>query len=248
MAALSEVRAGEHDAGFGEIVGRSQIMRQLFVKIRRAAAVDVDVLLVGETGTGKELVARAIHANSVRQNQQIAPENCGALQTSLAGSELFGHEPGAFTDARSRRIGLFEHASPGTVFLDEINLLPMSAQGTLLRVLEERKVRRLGGNKDISIDVRIIAASSVDLVGREDFRAELYHRLNQVRIRLPSLAERRDDIPLLAEHFCAHYAGEMSLDQRWFRLWLIAPGWAMSATSNTRSAAPWRWGITACSG
>jgi DNA-binding NtrC family response regulator len=200
---------GRQGCEFCGMVGRSPAMTKVFEKIKRSAAVDVDVLLIGETGTGKELVARAIHFCSTRCQGRFEAVNCGRLPPEISENELFGHEPGAFTGAQRRSIGFFERANGGTLFLDEIHLLPVVVQGKLLRVLEDREVRRLGGGADILIDIRVIAASSVDLadaLSRADFRPELYYRLNSVQIEIPPLRDRREDIPLLAEHFAARCA------------------------------------------
>ena len=174
----------------------------------------VTVLLTGETGTGKELVARAIHYNGPRRDAPFVDINCAAIPDQLLESELFGHEKGAFTSATVTKPGLFELANGGTLFLDEIGHLPLVLQGKLLRALEERTIRRVGGTRPIAIDVRIIAATHVDLgaaVARREFREDLFHRLNVVPIELPSLRARRDDIPLLAKHFLSRFAGEYGL-------------------------------------
>jgi DNA-binding NtrC family response regulator len=200
---------GTDGCEFCGMVGRSPAMRSVFDKSARVAAADADVLLEGETGTGKELVARAIHACGGRCQGPFEAVSCGRLPAEVAENELFGHEPGAFTSAQGRSLGLFERANKGTVFLDEIHLLPVSVQGKLLRVLQEREVRRLGGAEEIELDMRIIAASSLNLNERldsGDFRAELYYRLGSVRIGLPPLRDRREDIPLLVEHFVVGWA------------------------------------------
>jgi DNA-binding NtrC family response regulator len=174
----------------------------------------VTVLLTGETGTGKELVARAIHYNGPRRGAPFVDINCAAIPEQLLESELFGHEKGAFTGATVAKPGLFELANGGTLFLDEVGHLPLVLQGKLLRALEERSIRRVGGTRAIAIDVRIIAATHVELaaaVARREFREDLFHRLNVVPIELPSLRARRDDIPLLARHFLARFAGEYGL-------------------------------------
>ena len=190
----------------------------LLAALERAARIiphaSVTVLLTGETGTGKELVARAIHYNGPRRDAPFVDINCAAIPDQLLESELFGHEKGAFTSATVTKPGLFELANGGTLFLDEIGHLPLVLQGKLLRALEERTIRRVGGTRPIAIDVRIIAATHVDLgaaVARREFREDLYHRLNVVPIELPSLRARRDDIPLLARHFLARFAAEYGL-------------------------------------
>jgi DNA-binding NtrC family response regulator len=174
----------------------------------------VTVLLTGEMGTGKELVARAIHYNGPRRGAPFVDINCAAIPEQLLESELFGHEKGAFTGATVAKPGLFELANGGTIFLDEVGHLPLVLQGKLLRALEERTIRRVGGTRAIAIDVRVIAATHVELaaaVSRREFREDLFHRLNVVPIELPSLRARREDIPLLARHFLTRFAGEYDL-------------------------------------
>ncbi|MCB1772809.1 MAG: sigma-54-dependent Fis family transcriptional regulator [Gammaproteobacteria bacterium] len=186
------------------IIGDTAPVRRLRQTIAQIADTDADVLVNGETGTGKELVARALHENSRRCDHNFVAVNCGAVPDNLIESELFGHEAGAFTDARSRRIGKFEHANGGTLFLDEIESMPMHVQVHLLRVLQERAVERLGSNQLIPLDLRVVAASKVDLraaASRGEFREDLYYRLGVVMIDIPPLRERREDIPLLFQHF-----------------------------------------------
>ncbi len=193
-----------HSAPGPRIVGNSPAMQRLRQTIARLADTDADVLILGETGTGKELVARALHEHSRRRAHHFVPVNCGAIPESLIESELFGHEAGAFTGARSRRIGRFEHANQGTLFLDEIESMPMAVQVHLLRVLQERSVERLGSNTPVSLDLRVVAATKVDLreaAGRGEFREDLYYRLNVVTLEIPPLRERLEDIPLLFQHF-----------------------------------------------
>ena len=188
----------------GGLVGRSPLMHELFQTIRRVAPARATVLIRGESGTGKELVARAIHDLSERSEQPYVAVNCAAIPDTLIESELFGHERGAFTDARERRIGRFEAASGGTLFLDEIGELSVAVQAKLLRALQERQIERLGGAEVIAVDVRVIAATNRNLehdVGEGRFRADLFYRINVVPIELPALAERREDIRRLAEHF-----------------------------------------------
>jgi DNA-binding NtrC family response regulator len=202
----------ERSYSFGEILGRSPLMQQVCERIQRLAEIDVDVLILGETGTGKELVARALHQRSPRVSGPFVPVDCGAIPTELMESEFFGHERGAFTGAHTRSQGLLEFASRGTFFLDEIGQLPLRLQVKLLRVLQERKIRRIGGTKEIDVNVRILAATSLNLeeeVRRGSFRLDLYHRINVARVDLPPLRDRAGDIPLLVAHFLARYSGEM---------------------------------------
>ena len=194
--------------GFEEIVGRDTTLRELLETVRDVAATDSTILLTGETGTGKELVARAIHTLSPRRERAMVKLNCGAMAAGLVESELFGHERGAFTGALQRRIGRFEQADRGTLFLDEIGELPLDGQVKLLRVVEEQELERVGGSHPVRVDVRLIAATNGDLAaaipaGR--FRADLFYRLNVVPLRLPPLRERAGDIPLLVQAFIAHF-------------------------------------------
>ena len=186
------------------IIGNTPAVHRLRLTIGQVADTDADVLVCGETGTGKELVARALHENSPRRDHNFVAVNCGAVPENLIESELFGHEAGAFTDARSRRIGKFEHANGGTLFLDEIESMPMNVQVHLLRVLQERAIERLGSNELISLDLRVVAATKVDLreaATRGEFREDLYYRLGVVVIDIPPLRARREDIPVLFQHF-----------------------------------------------
>jgi two-component system response regulator PilR (NtrC family) len=199
---------------FSGLVGKSKPMQEVYDLIRKVAASRVNVLITGESGTGKELAARAIHHNSERREQPFVPINCGAIPENLLESELFGHEKGSFTGAIQQKAGLFEVADGGTLFLDEIGELPAMMQVKLLRVLQEREFRRVGGTKDIRIDVRLIAATNRDLhsaVGTGDFREDLFYRLNVIQVALPPLRERREDIPLLVEHFCRKMTGKDSV-------------------------------------
>jgi two-component system response regulator HydG len=198
--------------GFANIIGRSQAVRDVLDRIRRIAPTDTTVLITGESGTGKELVARAIHAGSARAEKPFVTVNCAAVSDTLLESELFGHARGAFTGAVSARRGLFEEASGGTFFFDEIAETPISFQAKLLRAVQEGEVRRLGENKPIRVDVRIVAATNVDLteaIQDKRFRLDLYYRLNVARFVLPPLRERREDIPLLVEHFLSRSAKRM---------------------------------------
>ncbi len=203
----------EEKAGEGPlIIGKSPAISRLRQVIANVADTDADVLILGETGTGKELVARALHQQSVRRKQRFVALNCGAIPEALIESELYGHEPGAFTNALKRRIGRFEHANGGTVFLDEIESMPLPLQVKLLRVLQERVIERLGSNEGIPVNVRVVAATKVDLrdlVAQGLFREDLLYRLDVVRIEIPPLRNRIEDAPLLFEHFltaaCARY-------------------------------------------
>ena len=205
-------RAVERPYSFAGFLGESPAMRQIYSLIERVAASSVDVLVTGETGTGKELVARAIHAGSRRSAGPFVPVDCGAIPDSLLESELFGHERGAFTGADARRMGLIEFADGGTLFLDEVGELPPPLQAKLLRVLQERRVRRVGARQENPVDVRVVAATSrpIDrMVEAGEFRRDLFYRINVVRIDLPPLRARGDDVGLLAEHFANRAAQEM---------------------------------------
>ncbi|ELX11836.1 C4-dicarboxylate transport transcriptional regulatory protein DctD [Janthinobacterium sp. HH01] len=191
-----------------DLVGRSAAIEQLKVLIRNIAPAGVDVLINGQTGTGKEVAARLLHAASGRKGNFVAI-NCGALPESIFESEIFGHEAGAFTGAQKRRIGKLEYAQGGTVFLDEIESMPMALQVKLLRVLQERRVERLGANETVALDCTVVAATKLDLLqlsAQGQFREDLYYRLSVVSIALPRLRDRRDDIPLLLAHFVADAA------------------------------------------
>jgi len=202
----------ERNYAFGEMVGRSTAMSAVFEAVRRVAETDVDVLILGETGTGKELVARTVHQRSARGEGHFVPVDCGAIPEDLLESEFFGHERGAFTGAAGRRLGLLEFASGGTLFLDEVDHLSLKLQAKLLRALQERRIRRVGGSEEFDVDVRVAAASSADLdalVHDGLFRPDLYYRINVARIELPPLRRHPDDVPLLAAHFIRRYASEM---------------------------------------
>lgn len=191
-----------------QLIGDSAVLQVARSAIRKFAPVDLPVLITGETGTGKELAAQALHALSPRHARPFLAVNCGAIPAALVQSELFGHERGAFTGAANRRLGLFETASGGTVFLDEIGDLPLDAQTNLLRVLQEGTVERVGSNKPLAVDVRVLAATHVDLeqaVERGQFRRDLFYRLNVLRLPLPPLRDRGSDILLLAQHFLASF-------------------------------------------
>lgn len=198
------------------IIGNTPILRALRRTSRSVAGMPADILIHAETGCGKDLLARYLHEHGPRREHNFVAINCGAVPENLIESELFGHEAGAFTDAKTRRIGKFEHASGGTLFLDEIESMPMALQIKLLRVLEERAIERLGSNTLIPLDLRVIAATKVDLrqeVAAGRFREDLYYRLNVVKLDIPPLRERREDIPLLFQHFAlvasSQYGREM---------------------------------------
>ncbi|HEX4077149.1 MAG TPA: sigma-54 dependent transcriptional regulator [Candidatus Acidoferrales bacterium] len=191
------------------IVGESSMLKSVLEEVNLVAPTDSTVLILGETGTGKELIARAIHERSNRSSGPFIRVNCAAIPASLIASELFGHEKGAFTGALQRRLGRFEAANGGTIFLDEIGELPAETQVALLRVLQEREFERVGSSLPISVDVRIIAATNRDLktaVAEGTFRQDMFYRLNVFPIRVPSLRERIDDIPALVEHFVERFA------------------------------------------
>jgi len=195
---------------FGSMIGRSVKMRELFARLEKLARTDTTVLVTGETGAGKELVAEALHDHSARKDGPFVVLDCGSIPPNLIESELFGHERGAFTGATASYAGAFERAHGGTVFLDEIGELPLAMQPKLLRVLERKEVRRVGGAKTIEVDVRIVAATNRDLgveVNRGRFREDLYYRLAVARIHVPPLRERKDDLPLLIEHILATTPG-----------------------------------------
>lgn len=203
-----DTHAEEHSS-LQEMMGRSQAICKLEAEVALVAPTDFTVLVTGETGTGKELVARAIHALSPRVSGRMVTVNCGAIPETLIESELFGHEKGAFTDARVRKQGLLELADRGSLFLDEIGEMSTNLQVKLLKVLESMSFRRVGGTRDLNVQVRIISATNQDLsrmVAEGRFREDLFYRLMVVPIRMPSLRERREDIPLLAEHYIEHFS------------------------------------------
>ena len=207
------LRAGlETTYSFGEIVGTSQIMQQMFALMQRAAGSDITVLISGESGTGKELVARAIHFSSPRKGEPFIAVNCAAIPETLIESELFGHEKGAFTGATTKRIGKFEQANQGTIFFDEIGDMPSVLQAKLLRVLQEWQIQRVGGTANIPVDIRVLTATNQDLeaaVEAGTFRKDLFYRIAAFPIEVHPLKDRREDIPLLADHFLKKYAGSM---------------------------------------
>jgi DNA-binding NtrC family response regulator len=201
--------------GFSNIIGTGRSMKRIFELVDTIAALNSTCLIQGETGTGKELIAKAIHFNSPRKDQKLVSINCGAIPENLLESELFGHVKGAFTGAVQTRIGRFEQANGGTIFLDEIGNMPVALQVKLLRVLQEREFERVGGNSTVKVDVRIIAATSSNLqqmVKDGTFREDLFYRLNVIPIDLPPLRERREDIPLLVQKFIQHFCEIHKLD------------------------------------
>jgi DNA-binding NtrC family response regulator len=196
---------------FSDIIGQSQSMQRIFQTIERVAQTDANVLILGENGTGKELIARAIHRNSARKSETFGSVDLGSITETLFESELFGHKKGSFTDAKEDRPGRFEIANNGTLFLDEIGNLSMPLQAKLLTVLQNRKVSRVGSNKDTPIDIRLICATNMplyDMVKENRFRQDLLYRINTIEIQIPSLRDRIEDIPLLANHFLKHYAAK----------------------------------------
>jgi PAS domain S-box-containing protein len=206
-AYLQEEIKAHHN--FEEIVGRSAALAAVLNNVRRVAATDASVLIRGETGTGKELIARAIHSTSRRHDKPLIKINCAALPAGLVESELFGHEKGAFTGAIAKRLGRFELADGGTIFLDEVGEIPLDAQAKLLRTLQEREIDRVGGKSPIKVDVRVIAATNRDLataVAQKTFREDLFYRLNVFPIALPALRERAEDIPVLVQFFLEKFA------------------------------------------
>ncbi len=220
-------KALEQRFSFSGIIGKSQVMRTLFELLETIAQTASTVLVTGETGTGKELVARAVHQNSPRRAQRFVAINCGAIPETLLEAELFGHVRGAFTGAVTTRAGRFEEANRGTLFLDEIGTMTPALQMKLLRVLQAREVQRLGDNNVIKVDVRIIAATNADLgraVAEGQFREDLYYRLNVIPVHMPALRERKDDIPLLAQHFLERFGSSSSVSQDALRH-LMAYNW-----------------------
>jgi len=204
-----EIRGAQH---FGEIVGESKALKRILSQVATVAATDASVLLLGETGTGKELIARAIHGAGERHGRALVTVNCATSPAGLLESEWFGHERGAFTGALAQKVGRFELAHHGTLFLDEIGDVPLELQAKLLRALQEREIERLGSTRTIRVDFRLIAATNRDLdemVARREFRPDLYYRLNVFPIRIPPLRERREDIPVLVRYFAQRFAKQL---------------------------------------
>lgn len=217
----AEKRNLERQLGYkgalGELVGTSPKMQEIFALLQQAGPSKACVLITGESGTGKELIARTLHALSGRRNGPFVAINCAALPETLIESELFGHEKGSFTGASERTLGVFREAEGGTLFLDEIGELPLPLQVKLLRVLQERKVRPVGGAREIPVDVRVLSATNRDIeadVQAERFRQDLYYRINVIRLELPALRERREDIPFLAEAFLERFSAEQGKEVR----------------------------------
>ncbi|MCL4190721.1 MAG: sigma-54 dependent transcriptional regulator [Thermoguttaceae bacterium] len=204
------------DVASDAMIGQSSNMQEVYKAIGRVAPTDATVLIRGESGTGKELVARAIYQHSLRKDGPFLIINCAAIPETLLESELFGHEKGAFTGATSRRIGKFQQAHGGTIFLDEIGEIPLALQAKILRVLQERTVERVGGNDTVRVDTRVLAATNRALeqaIREGTFREDLYHRLNVVTVTLPPLRERRDDIPRLADFFLGRFARDLEIER-----------------------------------
>src|SRR5687767_9318951 len=231
MRLSSPPASGEREAWRAELITRSSAMEDLLSQARRVAASDASVCLYGQSGTGKELLARAIHRASVRGERPFVAVNCGAIPEGLLESELFGHKKGSFTGAIADRRGLFQAAEGGTLFLDEVGDMPLSLQVKLLRALEERKIRPVGSHESFDIDVRVVSATHRKLeerISTGEFREDLYYRLNVVKLYIPALAERREDIPLLANHFLTRLAeryrrGHLSFSPEAMQLLVSAP-------------------------
>jgi two-component system, NtrC family, response regulator PilR len=209
-------RQVERGYAFGEMIGDSPAMHTVFDFIEQVATTDIDVLITGETGTGKELVARSIHQRSHRSEKRFVPVDCGAIPEDLLESELFGHERGAFTGAHTKSLGLLEFAHRGTFFMDEVGQLSPKLQAKLLRALQERRVRRVGSTQEVEVDVRILAATALDLkteVEAQRFRVDLLYRINVAHVHLPALRQRTEDIPRLIQHYVERYSREMGRER-----------------------------------
>ena len=215
MGAFATSRSSDQDRNprrFEQLIGKSCVLEVVLEQVQRVAPTDSTVLIQGETGTGKELIARSVHDSSSRFARPFIKLNCAAIPFDLLESELFGHEKGAFTGAIAQKVGRFELADKGTLFLDEVGDIPLALQPKLLRVLQEQEFERLGGTRTHQVDVRLVAATNrnlVEMVKRNEFRSDLYYRLNVFPIPLPPLRERREDIPALVEHFVEIYARRM---------------------------------------
>ena len=208
---VPEIDQQNKKLGFDNIVGKSPVMRAVFDLIKKVAFGNANVLITGESGVGKELVARSIHKNSLRRNHPLIPINCGALPDQLFESELFGYEKGAFTGAFQSKPGLVELANGGTLFLDEVSEMPQNLQVKMLRMLEERKIRRIGGQKEIPVNIRIISATNRNIdqsLEQNLLREDFFYRINTIQIHIPALRERAEDIPLLVEHFLSELEGK----------------------------------------
>jgi DNA-binding NtrC family response regulator len=232
--------------GWGEMIGISPRMKEVFHVIRKVAPLDCNIIIQGESGTGKELVARLIHRESSRRDKPFVAFNCGGFTEELIASELFGYERGAFTGAIATKIGILETANQGTAFMDEIGDMPLSMQGKLLRVIQEKTITRVGGNRPIQLDLRFIAATNKDLkkaVVQGRFREDLYFRLNVVQIVLPRLIERQEDIPLLIQYFLIRFSQSCQISGLdWSpgtSSWLFVSG--KSGNCKTLLSGPWPW-------
>lgn len=220
-----------------EMIGNSAALQAIKNDIAKIAPTDARVLITGPNGAGKELVARALHEQSARAKAPFIEVNCAAIPTELIESELFGHEKGAFTSAVKTRVGKFEQAEGGTIFLDEIGDMSLTAQAKVLRALQEKKITRVGGEKDINVDVRVIAATNKNLkeeIAEKRFREDLYHRLSVIVVKVPALNERLDDIPLLAEHFITCICSDMGVPKKSISAQAIALLQSYSWTGNIR--------------
>ncbi|MDD2902320.1 MAG: sigma-54 dependent transcriptional regulator [Syntrophales bacterium] len=227
-----------------EIVGKSEAIRRLREQVRMVAPTNASVLITGENGTGKELVARALHAFSPRSHKPFVEVNCAAIPEDLIESELFGHEKGAFTGATSRRQGKFDLAHEGTLFLDEIGDMSLKTQAKILRILEEQRFERVGGGRPIQVDVRVVAATNKNLaeeIQRGTFREDLYHRINVIPLQVPPLRERREDIPLLAGHFLKELARENDTPSKTFTLPALEALANLPWTGNVRELKNFVW-------